>query len=32
MIIENGVIEELMVEPNGTGLTCSLFDHVLEKL
>ena len=32
MIVENGVIKELLIEPNGTGLTCSLFDSILEKL
>ena len=32
MIVENGVVKELLIEPNGTGLTCSLFDNILEKL
>ena len=32
MLIENGVIKELLVEPDGTGLTCSLFDNLLRKL
>ena len=32
MLVENGVVKELMVEPDGTGLTCSLYDKILDKL
>ena len=32
MLIDNGVIKELMIEPDGTGLTCSLSDNMLQKL
>lgn len=28
MIIENGVVKELNVEPDGTGLSCSLADRL----
>lgn len=28
MIIENGVVKTLNVEPDGTGLTCSLADKI----
>lgn len=28
MILENGVVKELNVEPDNTGLSCSLADHI----
>jgi peroxiredoxin 5 len=28
MIVENGVVKQLNVEPDGTGLTCSLADKI----
>jgi 2-Cys peroxiredoxin 5 len=28
MVIENGIIKELNVEPDGTGLSCSLADRL----
>ncbi|CRK95670.1 CLUMA_CG009128, isoform A [Clunio marinus] len=28
MVIENGVVKTLNVEPDGTGLSCSLADHI----
>lgn len=28
MVIENGVVKTLNVEPDGTGLTCSLADKI----
>lgn len=28
MVIENGVVKELNVEPDGTGLSCSLADRL----
>lgn len=28
MIIDNGIIKSLNVEPDGTGLTCSLADRI----
>ena len=30
MYIEDGVVKSLNVEPNGTGLTCSLAENVLK--
>jgi len=32
MVVENGVVVGLNVEPDGTGLTCSLAPKVLDKL
>lgn len=32
MIVENGVIKNLNVEPDGTGLTCSLSNSILSQL
>ena len=32
MVVEDGVVVGLEVEPDGTGLTCSLAPKVLEKL
>jgi 2-Cys peroxiredoxin 5 len=31
-VVEDGVIKALNVEPDGTGLTCSLADPVLKQL
>lgn len=31
MTVKDGVIQELNVEPDGTGLTCSLADHFVKK-
>lgn len=28
MIVENGIVKELNVEPDNTGLSCSLADHI----
>lgn len=28
MVIENGVVKTLNVEPDGTGLSCSLADRI----
>ena len=28
MIVEDGVIKELNIEPDNTGLSCSLADHI----
>jgi 2-Cys peroxiredoxin 5 len=28
MVIENGIVKELNVEPDDTGLSCSLVDHI----
>lgn len=28
MVVENGVVKELNVEPDGTGLSCSLADKL----
>jgi len=28
MVIENGIVKELNVEPDDTGLSCSLADHI----
>lgn len=28
MIVENGTVKELNVEPDNTGLSCSLADHI----
>ena len=32
MLIDDGVIETLNVEPDGLGLSCSLAEHMKEKL
>lgn len=32
MIVEDGVVKKLKVEPDGTGLTCSLASNVLSDL
>lgn len=32
MLIENGVVKALNVEPDGTGLTCSLAPNILSQL
>jgi len=32
MVVENGKVVELNVEPDGTGMTCSLSDNILQKL
>nr|ABR27748.1 peroxiredoxin [Azumapecten farreri] len=32
MVVNDGKIEHLMVEPDGTGLTCSLSENVIDKL
>ncbi|XP_013386184.1 peroxiredoxin-5, mitochondrial-like [Lingula anatina] len=32
MVVEDGVVKKLNVEPDGTGLTCSLADNVLSQL
>lgn len=32
MIIKDGVVKALNVEPDGTGLTCSLAPNLLEQL
>ncbi|XP_023420150.1 peroxiredoxin-5, mitochondrial isoform X2 [Cavia porcellus] len=32
MVIENGVVKSLNVEPDGTGLTCSLASNILSQL
>nr|KAF6279511.1 peroxiredoxin 5 [Pipistrellus kuhlii] len=32
MVIENGVVKALNVEPDGTGLTCSLAPNILSQL
>lgn len=31
MVVENGIVKELNVEPDGTGLSCSLADHIGKK-
>ena len=32
LVIENGVVKEVMMEPDGTGLTCSLFENMLDRI
>uniref|UniRef100_A0A8C0N0L4 Peroxiredoxin 5 n=1 Tax=Canis lupus familiaris TaxID=9615 RepID=A0A8C0N0L4_CANLF len=32
MVIENGIVKSLNVEPDGTGLTCSLAPNILSQL
>lgn len=32
MLLDDGVIKALNVEPDGTGLSCSLAHHMKEKL
>jgi len=32
MVIEDGVVKTLNVEPDGTGLTCSLAPNLLKQL
>lgn len=32
MVVEDGVVKSLHVEPDGTGLTCSLASNILEDL
>ncbi|KAF6105682.1 peroxiredoxin 5 [Phyllostomus discolor] len=32
MVIDNGVVKSLNVEPDGTGLTCSLAPNILSQL
>jgi 2-Cys peroxiredoxin 5 len=32
MIVDNGVVKALEVEPDGTGLTCSLANNILKSL
>ncbi|XP_013778714.1 peroxiredoxin-5, mitochondrial-like [Limulus polyphemus] len=32
MVIENGIVKHLNVEPDGTGLTCSLADGIISQL
>ena len=32
MVVDNGKVVELNVEPDGTGMTCSLSDNILQKL
>jgi len=32
MIVENGVVMDLQVEPDGTGMTCSLAPSIIDKL
>lgn len=32
MVIEDGIVKSLNVEPDGTGLTCSLAPNVLSQL
>lgn len=28
MVVEDGIVKELNVEPDNTGLSCSLADHI----
>lgn len=28
MVVENGTVKEINVEPDNTGLSCSLVDHI----
>jgi len=32
MIIEDGVVKDLQIEPDGTGMTCSLVENIITKL
>ena len=32
MVVEDGVVTQLNVEPDGTGLTCSLSSDLLNKM
>lgn len=32
MLVEDGVVKQLEVEPDGTGLTCSVSDSFIKKL
>lgn len=32
MVIEDGIVKSLNVEPDGTGLTCSLAPNILSQL
>lgn len=32
MLVEDGVVKKLNVEPDGTGLTCSLASNILSDL
>ena len=32
MIVENNQVKKLLVEPDGTGLTCSLSQNLLDML
>lgn len=32
MLVQDGVVKALNVEPDGTGLTCSLANNILEQL
>jgi 2-Cys peroxiredoxin 5 len=32
MVVEHGVVKMLEVEPAGTGLSCTLAEHLIEKL
>ena len=32
MIIDDGVVKDLQIEPDGTGMTCSLVENIITKL
>lgn len=32
MLVEDGVVKKINVEPDGTGLTCSLASNILSEL
>ena len=32
MVVENGVVKKVQVEPDGTGLTCSLSNSIISSL
>ena len=32
MVIEDGVVKQLLMEPDGTGLSCSLANNILSLL
>lgn len=32
MIIEDGIVKDLQIEPDGTGMTCSLVENMMTKL
>ena len=32
MVIEDGIVKSLNVEPDGTGLTCSLASNIISQL